>query len=410
MKCKFLLSISFFLITISSCADKDDKTKPDEETKDALIDFKKNLKDSFENEISTSIDYKNTTINYFTTKSNNNEELDAITFLENGETTNIEFNETRDTLLIYKSNDQALRLYMKQGFLNIENLEISDGDKTTRVISKYVDDTPATAKRKNSSTAKTQLDDDGFFDDFIKSAEKWVSDYTLPGKLQVFVDKVDNIKAKLGAKATSLIESIKSFKTKENEVIEEFESVDEPNVKTDVIKDSKIFKYLQKKWWEYRKKDCNLVISGDAYYDECEECVGGNTGKVDCNDNTAQIDLIGTWNLDVTLPSSGICDEVLIMDETNSTLILSFNSNNTFIFLNDPGDLDLNSSTLSQTFDFNAKNKTLKISVIANDGSGGVDAFTADLIFDESKGIFSGNYTNKWSDGTVCKNSVKIFK
>lgn len=35
------------------------------------------------------------------------------------------------------------------------------------------------------------------------------------------------------------------------------------------------------------KRDCNGVISGTAYFDQCMECIGGNTGKTECIPNSS---------------------------------------------------------------------------------------------------------------------------
>lgn len=37
-------------------------------------------------------------------------------------------------------------------------------------------------------------------------------------------------------------------------------------------------------------QDCNDVWGGDAYYDDCNTCVGGNTGKVECSGNCVDSD------------------------------------------------------------------------------------------------------------------------
>lgn len=49
-------------------------------------------------------------------------------------------------------------------------------------------------------------------------------------------------------------------------------------------------------------KDCNGVVNGDAYLDDCNECVGGNTGKVAC-----VIDCNGDINGNAILDACGKC-------------------------------------------------------------------------------------------------------
>jgi len=43
-------------------------------------------------------------------------------------------------------------------------------------------------------------------------------------------------------------------------------------------------------------KDCNGVLGGSAYYDDCGICVGGNTGKTECLEEQT-IELVSGWNL-----------------------------------------------------------------------------------------------------------------
>lgn len=49
-------------------------------------------------------------------------------------------------------------------------------------------------------------------------------------------------------------------------------------------------------------KDCNGVVNGDAYLDDCNECVGGNTGKVAC-----VLDCHGDRDGTATVDDCGVC-------------------------------------------------------------------------------------------------------
>src|SRR5680860_956825 len=109
------------------------------------------------------------------------------------------------------------------------------------------------------------------------------------------------------------------------------------------------------------------------------------------------IDLSGTWGVDVTLDSSGVCDEILIMDETNATLDLIFNDNGTLTFLNDPADLGLNGSEFLQTYSLDIEANILYINIKYTD-TGENYLLTAPLNWDSSSNSFSGTYTNDWGD------------
>ena len=49
-------------------------------------------------------------------------------------------------------------------------------------------------------------------------------------------------------------------------------------------------------------RDCNGDINGTAYRDECEECVGGNTGKEACEE-----DCHGDWGGTASIDDCGLC-------------------------------------------------------------------------------------------------------
>jgi len=48
--------------------------------------------------------------------------------------------------------------------------------------------------------------------------------------------------------------------------------------------------------------DCAGIAGGEAYYDNCEQCVGGTTGFDPC-----QQDCAGNWGGDTVLDECGIC-------------------------------------------------------------------------------------------------------
>ena len=56
-------------------------------------------------------------------------------------------------------------------------------------------------------------------------------------------------------------------------------------------------------------KDCNGVLNGSAYKDNCNTCVGGDTGLEACN-----YDCYGYWGGDAQLDACGVCGGTNIDD------------------------------------------------------------------------------------------------
>lgn len=116
--------------------------------------------------------------------------------------------------------------------------------------------------------------------------------------------------------------------------------------------------------------------------------------------------LDGIWTMDLIL-GSGNCDETLLEDEMNIPPKFKFNDNGTLTFVTDPVDSDLNGSGFSNTYSFS--NNELKIKCYYNDSYDNIK-FDAILTYNQTTGKFQGTYTNTWTDGTICTNSLSIYK
>ena len=267
-----------------SCSKDENEVVIDEPVVSA-IDFNRNTKSTYENELSAKISYDDAVINYFSTKSVDEEKLDAITFTEVDETLHIDYNATRDTLLIYneKSTTEALRVYDKEGSLVIESIEIDELNQTAKVLANYYDDTETEIqKTSNKKLFKSTDEDKSIFQEFVDWAKESVRKLTLPGRLKNAMNNVDGIIKKIGAEKKALVQQIKSWSTKDEASLTKLEQSQNDNTTSFNYRETDWFKYLQKKWWEYRTVDCHGVMSGDAFYDKCGICVEGTTDLPAC--------------------------------------------------------------------------------------------------------------------------------
>ncbi|MUV04538.1 hypothetical protein GN157_12540 [Flavobacterium rakeshii] len=120
--------------------------------------------------------------------------------------------------------------------------------------------------------------------------------------------------------------------------------------------------------------------------------------------------LAGTWNMNITL-GGGECDETLLMDETGAILQFVFNDNQTVTFLNDPSGMDLNSGYYSQVYQWVPEEQYLEISIQYSDFENDESIhFEIHANYDEGTHAFTGTYTNIWSDGVMCQNTVQLYQ
>lgn len=130
------------------------------------------------------------------------------------------------------------------------------------------------------------------------------------------------------------------------------------------------------------------------------------SGKFPITVSSSSNILEGIWNMDLVL-GTGNCDETLLEDEMNIPPKFKFNDNGTLTFVTDPVDSDLNGSGFSNTYSFS--NNELKIKCYYNDSYDNIK-FDAILTYNQTTGKFQGTYTNTWTDGTICTNSLSIYK
>lgn len=122
-----------------------------------------------------------------------------------------------------------------------------------------------------------------------------------------------------------------------------------------------------------------------------------------------EIDLSGTWIMNLNLPTDGVCDEVLIMGESDQNLTLSFNNNGTITFLTDPSGAGLNSNVFTQQYVL--EGQQLNITINYTDGIDNSSIIIYCNNFNSTTKTFTGTYTNNWGNGeTPCTNTVVIFK
>jgi hypothetical protein len=125
---------------------------------------------------------------------------------------------------------------------------------------------------------------------------------------------------------------------------------------------------------------------------------------IEVSKTPSEIDLSGTWTMSPVL-GSGICDEILVIDEAGGLLNFKFNEDNSITFLTDPADMGLNGSDFTQTY--NLTEDVILITVTSPDGSFILETNA----YNNTNHTFTGTYINTWTgDNESCTNTVTLTK
>lgn len=116
--------------------------------------------------------------------------------------------------------------------------------------------------------------------------------------------------------------------------------------------------------------------------------------------------LDGVWTMDLVL-GEGECDETLLEDENNIPPTFIFNQGHTITFLTDPVKVGLNRQEFAQEYSFINNELVIRCDYISDVETVG---FHAKLKYDPVSGTFKGYYVNEWPSGTICTNSISIYK
>lgn len=277
--------------------------------------FSYNDKDAFTKEASLTITAEEGIVTYISTKNSVSEELEAFSFEENELKVIFEYNQTRDTAWVYlEESNGVIRDFCVRMFTNsnqdfvIQTVKIIEAERSYQIINQHITRRDFFENGSGQRTAAVSEDDiESELSEFPDVADGWFKDYTTLGKGKSVVDGI--IAADDGTFAEELGESTDEILSRLDRALKIGERAlkilksKTVKVKSEVA--NSVFKYLQKKWWEFREMDCHGDIGGDAIYDNCNICVEGNTEESACEQ-----DCNGDWGGDVVFDYCGTALEL----------------------------------------------------------------------------------------------------
>lgn len=309
-KTLIVLALSIFLYSCDKS--ENDNNEIDNLTEISDFDFKINSDETYEDELSLFINQNNNSIDFVSSKLNSEIEVSGINLInENNEKFIIQTNSTKDTLTIHSRDiegtiqEQGLRYIVTDYDIDIlEFINIDIENKTISVENRF----ELFKKVSSNKTNKTNLMSKGideleneitktgnFLSDpsnlhpvsnFFKGIVQGISD----GSSSIYENssnKLNSIKNSLNNKRTNLLNNL----SKINKILNDAKSYLADNSKNlieNTLKEyteEEIDSFDLEELEDLDNLDCNNVINGSAYLDGCNECVYGNTGKIECEED-----------------------------------------------------------------------------------------------------------------------------